>query len=251
METTEVDGGRNVSLAPELSPSLAAAEDHFRVKRRALEAVLENCKRALELLEKPYIDLDPAGDEAAEAQPMGEVEGSLPRSESGGDFEADELCALLKSRVESPDFLEKLEHIQTSVYQNIHGDDNASWDMITAKDLWDDKHFDGKDAIDQDDYVLVKQEDIVDGVAFFMATYLLSLKQTKELTPNQLQAALCKTFSVKKKKSRLRKAWDGSKVVYNVASWSATAIGIYQNPALVKAASVAFWSSCRVISKLF
>lgn len=77
---------------------------------------------------------------------------------------------------------------------------------------------------------------------------------SQELTPNQLQAglfisflfqsfhvqiwkcsdgrisylclpALCKTFSGKKKKSRLRKAWDGSKVIYNVASWSATAIG--------------------------
>ncbi|KAG6503364.1 hypothetical protein ZIOFF_035676 [Zingiber officinale] len=58
-------------------------------------------------------------------------------------------------------------------------DDNASWDMVMAKDLWDDKHVDGKDFVDQDDYVLVKQEDIVDGVACFMATYLLSLKQTK------------------------------------------------------------------------
>ncbi|KAF8411382.1 hypothetical protein HHK36_003931 [Tetracentron sinense] len=55
-----------------------------------------------------------------------------------------------------------------------------------------------------------------------------------ELTPNQLQEvltffcfllALSKTFSVKKKKGKLRKAWDGSKVIYNVASWGATAIG--------------------------
>lgn len=38
-------------------------------------------------------------------------------------------------------------------------------------------------------------------------------------------AALSKTFSVKKKKGKLRKAWDGSKVIYNVASWGATAIG--------------------------
>lgn len=38
-------------------------------------------------------------------------------------------------------------------------------------------------------------------------------------------SALSKTFSVKKKKGKLRKAWDGSKVIYNVASWGATAIG--------------------------
>ena len=37
--------------------------------------------------------------------------------------------------------------------------------------------------------------------------------------------ALSTMFSVKKRKGRLRKAWEGSKVIYNVASWSATAIG--------------------------
>ncbi|KAG6504705.1 hypothetical protein ZIOFF_037041 [Zingiber officinale] len=40
--------------------------------------------------------------------------------------------------------------------EKVLGDDNASWDMVTAKDLWDDKHFDGKDDVNQDDYVLVK-----------------------------------------------------------------------------------------------
>lgn len=40
-------------------------------------------------------------------------------------------------------------------------------------------------------------------------------------------SALSKTFSVKKKKGKLRKAWDGSRVIYNVASWGATAIGYF------------------------
>lgn len=47
--------------------------------------------------------------------------------------------------------------------------------MVCENDLWD-----GEDIIsDQEDYVLVKQEDIVEGIACFMAAYLLSLKQTK------------------------------------------------------------------------
>lgn len=37
--------------------------------------------------------------------------------------------------------------------------------------------------------------------------------------------ALSTMFSVKKRKGKLRKAWEGSKVIYNVASWSATAMG--------------------------
>ncbi|CAA6664349.1 unnamed protein product [Spirodela intermedia] len=223
-----------------------------RVKKRTLVEVLEQCRAALELLKDSELD---EGREAADglADKDDEDDPSQGSSSSTGDSESDELHQLLKSRVESPNFLEKLGSIHVSLSQNI-SDESTSWDMVTAKDLWDDKNVDVKNGSDQDDgddFVLVKQEDIVDGIACFMATYLLSLKETKELTPTQIQEALSKTFSVKKRKGKLRKAWDGGRVIYNVASWGATAIGIYQNPALLRAATVAFWTSCQAISKLF
>ncbi|KAH0451371.1 hypothetical protein IEQ34_018670 [Dendrobium chrysotoxum] len=220
-------------------PAVGSAEE-IRIRRRTLEAVLEQCHRALELLQKS----EGAGDLAEE-----DVEGNCSDSTSSVDPEADELCNLVKSRVESPAFLEKLGSIHMSVCADVC-DDSASWDMVTPKDLWDDKQIVVDNESDEDSYVLVRQEEIVDGIACFMAAYLLSLKDSKELTPNQLQEALCKTFSGKRKKTRLQKAWDGSKVIYNVASWSATAIGIYQNPALLRAASVVFSTSCRAIFKL-
>jgi hypothetical protein len=37
--------------------------------------------------------------------------------------------------------------------------------------------------------------------------------------------ALRKTFSAEKKKSKIQKAWDGTKVIYNDASWGATVVG--------------------------
>ncbi|GAB2236156.1 hypothetical protein Droror1_Dr00027895 [Drosera rotundifolia] len=99
-------------------------------------------------------------------------------------------------------------------------DVGSTWDMVSKNDVWESCEKDEKD------YVLVRPEDILE--------------------------ALCKIFSLKKKKKgKLRKAWEGSQVIYNVASWSATAIGIYQNPAIIGAASTAFWTSSRVISKLF
>ncbi|KAG8660339.1 hypothetical protein MANES_02G146200v8 [Manihot esculenta] len=227
-------------------------DDRVRLKRKTLKAVLEQCQRALELLsssdgveEEDDDDNDNNGEKLAvedrnEDEELNR-EGSVV---SPGDREAYELCDLLKSRVECPDFLEKLECAQVSVPQNIS--EGSSWDMVSESDLWECENVDS----DQEGYVLVRQEDIVEGIACFMAAYLLSLKQTKDLTPNQLQEALSKTFSVKKKKGKLRKAWDGSKVIYNVASWGATAIGIYQNPVILRAASKAFWTSCHVISKL-
>jgi len=109
-------------------------------------------------------------------------------------------------------------------------------------DLWEDG---GSD----DGYVLVKQEDVVDGMTSFMAACLVSIKKTKDLPPDQLQKVLRKTFSAEKKKSKIRKAWDGTKVVYNVASWGATAVGVYNNRALLTVATTVFQTSCRVISK--
>ncbi|KAE9605944.1 hypothetical protein Lal_00025241 [Lupinus albus] len=207
-------------------------KERVRVKRKTLQTVLEQCQRALELIndsdDKDFSDCETIKPD------------QVPRP---SDIQADQLCDLLKSRVECPDFLEKLEYAQTSISQNIAEEVN-SWDLVSENDLWE------SGDVDQDDYVLVRQEDIVEGIACFMAAYLLSLKQTKDLTPNQLQDALSKTFSVKKKKGKLQKAWDGSRVIYNVASWGATAIGIYQNPVIVRAATKAFTTSCQVISKL-
>jgi len=54
-------------------------------------------------------------------------------------------------------------------------EEGNSWDMIGENDLWEGQ----RDDLDQEDYVLVRQEDIVEGIACFMAAYLLSIKQTK------------------------------------------------------------------------
>ncbi|PSS19593.1 Testis-specific Y-encoded-like protein [Actinidia chinensis var. chinensis] len=218
----------------EVEVTLPRKRNRFRVKKMTLEAVLRQCHTAIESLENIGSAND-GGD--------ADGEGSPPPCR---DKDTDELCDLLKSRVECPDFLEKLESAQLSLPQNI-AEEGSSWDVISENDLWDG----GSNELDHEDYVLVSQEDIMEGIACFVTTYLLSLDQTKDLTPNQLQEALSKAFSVNKKKGKIRKAWDGSQVVYNVASWGATAIGIYQNPVLLGAASTAFWTSCQVISKLF
>jgi hypothetical protein len=164
---------------------------------------------------------------------------------------------------------------------------DTSWDIIKS-DLWEDGDSD-------DGYVLVKQEDVVDGITSFMAACLLSLKRTKVAifftwwdhhgdrgvhvsaccmggafiylmcefhvcvgpaswsTSERLPfffpliksnceisfllgililnffvvhiPALRKMFSAEKKKSKIRKAWDGTKLIYNVTSWGATAVG--------------------------
>lgn len=225
--------------------------EEVKVKLKTLKAVMEQCQRALESLNADGLhddddnsDDDEEDDEDDDSKGVDDRVNCAQSSTSSPDHEAEELCVLIKSRLEGPEFLERIE--QLSVQQKL-SEEGSSWDMVSDNDLWEG----GNVEDDQEDYVVVRQEDIVDGIACFMAAYLLSLKQTKDLSPNKLQEALSKTFSIKKRKGKLRKALDGTKIIYNVASWSATAVGIYQNPLLLRAATTAFWTSCRVISRLF
>uniref|UniRef100_M4DBF7 Uncharacterized protein n=1 Tax=Brassica campestris TaxID=3711 RepID=M4DBF7_BRACM len=210
--------------------------DSIRVKRKTLQNLLDDCQRALELLN--LADTSPGGDKT-ETGGSGEdninLVGSSEREEEEfpGDPEADKFYDLIKSRVECHGFREKIELAQVSLAEEEEG---SSWDVVSEDDILGVVQT-------EDDYVVVREEDIADGIACFMATYLSSLKQTKDISPDQLQ-------KVKKRKGKLRKAWEGSKVIYNVASWSATAIGIYQNPMILSIASKAFWVSCKAISKL-
>ncbi|XP_024005893.1 uncharacterized protein LOC18030576 isoform X1 [Eutrema salsugineum] len=253
--------------------------DSIRVKRKTLQNLLEDCQRALELLN--LADTSPGGDDIGGFQDdnsdrVGQQSDSPDSDEFSssdpGDPEADKnlisergyenlkACGwihdsvtcflaqfydLIKSRVECQDFREKIELAQVSVSQDL-AEDGSSWDVVSEEDIWGE----GTMGQTEEDYVVVREEDIADGIACFMATYLSSLKQTKDISPDQLQKALSTMFSVKKRKGKLRKAWEGSKVIYNVASWSATAIGIYQNPMILSIASKAFWVSCKAISKL-
>lgn len=57
----------------------------------------------------------------------------------------------------------------------VKAEEGSTWDMVNDNDLWEGRNVDD----DQEDYVVVRQEDIVDGIACFMAAYLLSLEKTK------------------------------------------------------------------------
>lgn len=227
----------------ELVERTSVWNDRVCVNKKALEAVLQQCHLAFQLLASGRDD-DGNNDVAGELDVPNPQDLDGTCAPASRKTDTAEFYSLLKSRFECADFLKELENARASLPQNVAEEGN-SWDMVSKNDLWGGGDVD----LEAEDYVLVQQEDIIEGIAFFMAAYLLSLEQTKHLTPNQLQAALSKTFSVKKK-GKLRKAWDGSRVIYNIASWGTTAMGIYQNPAVFRAASTAFWTSCLVISKL-
>ncbi|BBN01922.1 hypothetical protein MPTK1_2g11270 [Marchantia polymorpha subsp. ruderalis] len=95
-----------------------------------------------------------------------------------------ELYARLKKKVDSPEFLSKLTNCSEDS-KSPDGmvvsvaDDPSSWLMVTDNDLTDEELKEEGDQCGQDAFVVVTQEDIVDGIASFMARYISSNPQTK------------------------------------------------------------------------
>ncbi|KAG2256340.1 hypothetical protein Bca52824_075634 [Brassica carinata] len=228
----------------EIEVSSSTRLDSIRVQRKTLQNLLDDCQRALQLLNLSDVD---DSDRVGQRSDSPDREEELSSSESR-DPETDKLYELIKSRVECHDFRDRLESAQASLLlQDLPAGNKFITKMVALGMELVKMIYYGGDKSMEDDYVVVREED---GIACFMVTYLSSLEQTKDISPDQLQKALSTMFSVKKRKGKLRKAWEGSKLIYNVASWSATAIGIYQNPMILGIASKAFWVSCKAISKL-
>lgn len=210
-------------------------QDQTLAQRQALEAAIEQCQKALKLL-----------------KPNGSQGDSDSQYSGSHDSEIDEMYHLLKIKVMSPVFVNKLRSVFLSNILEIAErpvDEFSSWDLVTEADLLRGKQNQSCSCINQESYVVVNQEDIVEGIACYMARYLLTLNDMKEMTPEQLQEALKKTFAVTKNKGKLHKIWDSSKTIYNMASWGATAVGIYCNPTTTRAASKALTTSRGVIAR--
>ncbi|XP_075516852.1 uncharacterized protein LOC142551475 isoform X2 [Primulina tabacum] len=156
--------------------------DRVRVKRKTLEMVLQQCQIAIQQLASGCEDDDDDDDRREDDCELD----SVPLDSTGTsstpaycDTDTPEFYDVLKSRLECPDFLKKLE--KASLPQNMT-EESSSWDMISENDLWEG----GNVELDSEDYVLVSQEDIMEGIAAFMAAYLSSLKQTKCLARHSL-----------------------------------------------------------------
>ncbi|XP_024541076.1 uncharacterized protein LOC112349964 [Selaginella moellendorffii] len=151
-------------------------------------------------------------------------------------MDPDQLCDKLKERVDSPEFLEKLGTIVLSKDKE-DGEKENTWVVL-----------DGMEGAE--DYVVITQEDIVDSIASYMAKYLATQPKAQNMSPDELQNALSKAFSAKDKPGFFRRLWGAGKVMYTIASWTATGVGLYRNPVLVRAAFMAIRTTVTLLLRL-
>ncbi|KAL6847485.1 hypothetical protein ACP4OV_023338 [Aristida adscensionis] len=78
--------------------------------------------------------------------------------------------------------------------------------------------------IDSDSYVIVNEDDIVDGIASFVARCIIEDPKSKLLSPMELQKVVVRALSSMKDERKWRSIWEAGKVIYTLTTWGITLI---------------------------
>ncbi|XP_047313420.1 uncharacterized protein LOC124916711 [Impatiens glandulifera] len=91
--------------------------------------------------------------------------------------------------------------------------------------------------IDDENYVVVTQEHVVDGVANFMARCILSNPKTQKMSPEELQKSLNHALGGMNKVETMLHIWHAGKTFYALSSWGLTLFGLYKSRSILKLAA--------------
>ncbi|XP_078444584.1 elongation factor isoform X2 [Wolffia australiana] len=103
--------------------------------------------------------------------------------------------------------------------------------------------------IDNDSYIIVSEDQVVDGIAHFMATCILANPKSKTLTPVKLQKTVAKALGDMNDWFRLKKTWHAGKLLYSLSTWGIAFAGLYTHRGVVKAAAKGVGATGKLLLK--
>ncbi|XAR55576.1 hypothetical protein NMG60_11035687 [Bertholletia excelsa] len=103
--------------------------------------------------------------------------------------------------------------------------------------------------IDNESYLILTEEQVVDGVANFMATCILSNPKALTLTPEELQKTLTKALGGMSKLDKMLHVWHAGMIFYTLATWGLALAGLYQSRAILKLAAKGVHKTSKVVMR--
>ncbi|XP_020681257.1 uncharacterized protein LOC110098697 [Dendrobium catenatum] len=179
-----------------------------------------------------------------------------------------DLYSRLLALVESPNFLETLESLnkklatgsnatlsnskypdQNALDVLIHTEeeDSSCWFFVTHDMV--PCNLEEVSGIDNENYVIITEENVVDGIANFMARCILENPRSKRISPQELQKAVGKALGDIKGRNKLKSLWDAGIVIYTLSTWGIFLTGLYRHRAIVKCAAKAAHASTKLVMK--
>lgn len=125
---------------------------------------------------------------------------------------------------------------------------NGSWVFLSCDSSIG--NLEENSGIDNESYVIVNEEDIVDGIATFVARCIIEDPKSKLLSPADLQKVVARALGTMKDQRKWRSIWEAGKVIYTLATWGITLVGLYRSRAILKMAAKGAAMSAKFVLKV-
>ncbi|XP_031493048.1 uncharacterized protein LOC116259395 [Nymphaea colorata] len=189
---------------------------------------------------------------------------ALQRSLSLSKDCPDDLYEQLLATLETSNFLKQLDFLKKSLststksdilFKEIDGEtlisvelEEPSWWVLVTGEVAPNavEEFSG---IDDESYLIVNEQHVVDGIANFMATCIVLNPKSRALTPEELHKVLLKAFGHANHKDKIKKLWHAGKILYTLSTWGIALAGLYRHRVLIKAAAKGVGATGKVMLK--
>lgn len=98
------------------------------------------------------------------------------------------------------------------------------------------------------DYIMIERDDVVEALSSFIAAYIVSLPEARDLDSRQLQRVVVDTLR-ELRKGRVRRLWDWGRCFYRTGVVAYGAFSMFSNPWVAKAVLVALWTAVRMVGR--
>ncbi|KAK9167612.1 hypothetical protein Scep_002803 [Stephania cephalantha] len=105
--------------------------------------------------------------------------------------------------------------------------------------------------IDNEGYVIVSEEQVVDGVANFIARCILSNPKAQKMTPAELQKTVATALEGVSKFDKMMKIWHAGQTFYAFGTWGLALAGLYRHRAILRVAAKGVGATGKMVMKAF
>ncbi|XP_002513794.2 uncharacterized protein LOC8274107 [Ricinus communis] len=182
-----------------------------------------------------------------------------------------DLYTRLVATVDSENFMERLKSLQQAsanktsiefpfkepsgndihsaeILINVSHEEPSWWVWVTDEMV--PSNVEERSGIDDENYVVVTEEHVVDGVANFMAKCILSNPKAQDMAPEELQKILAKALEGVSKLEKVLDIWHAGQLFYTLATWGLALWGLYRSRAVLKLAAKGVHTTSKAVLRV-
>ncbi|XP_047258860.1 uncharacterized protein LOC107851632 isoform X3 [Capsicum annuum] len=126
--------------------------------------------------------------------------------------------------------------------------EEPSWWVWVTEDMVP-GNFEERSGIDNENYVIISEEYVVDAVANFMARCIVSNPKAQKMSPEELQKTLTKALEGISKVERLFNIWHAAQTFYVLSTWGLALFGLYKSRSVVTLAAKGVHKTGKMVLK--